>query len=164
MRLLIPLLLSISLIAQAGEHYTVSEGPEAAVAALSRAAGQETLQPIDSGSVRVWTRDYMLGRVQGFLMSGKKTLWCRMSSTYADGVVSLGSARCRPIRGRTEALEAINRLPVFSRSEWNCPLMDGGEVYVERVEGEKVSVVRVGNPDACEDSESQALAAALSKL
>src|SRR5690242_16724584 len=101
----------------AGEHYTVSEGPAAAAAAFARAAGQVPLSTADAGSVRVWTRDYMLGRVQGFLISGNKTLWCRISSTYADGVVSLGQANCRSIRRRAAAREAINRLPPFSRVE-----------------------------------------------
>jgi len=164
MRLLPLLLLIAPLAAHAGEHYRVSEGPGAATAAFSRAAHQAPLRDADTSSVRVWIRDYMLGRVQGFVMSGNSTQWCRMASTYADGVVTLGPAKCRSIRHRAAALSAFNHLPSISRAEWDCPLMDGGEVYVERVQDGRVSVVRVGNPDACEDPESRAIAAALSKL
>lgn len=164
MRLLPLLLLPVSLGVHAGEHYAVSEGPKVALAAFSRAAHQAALTPADAGSVRVWTRDYMLGRVQGLIMSRSTALWCRMSSTYADGVITLGRANCRPVGARSAALNVINRLPPFSRAEWNCPLLDGGEVYMERVQGETISAVRVGNPDACQDPESQAIAAALSEL
>ena len=106
----------------------------------------------------------MMGRVQGYIISKDSILLCHMSSTYADGIVTLGRARCRPSSKGTTALTAYRLLPSFSRSEWDCPLMDGGEVYIEGVHGGEYSAVRVGNPDACDDSESKAIAALLSEF
>lgn len=164
MRLLPVFLLTASFSVHAGEHYVISDGPAAALSAFSRAAHQSPLSSEDTGSVRVWTRDYMQGRVQGFVLSDGSAVLCSMSSTYADGVVSLGRASCRRVRHRPEAVKAINGLPPFSRAEWDCPVFDGGEVYIERMQGSRYSAVRIGNPDACDDPESKAVAAALNDL
>jgi hypothetical protein len=164
MRLFCLLLLSVSLRANAGERYEPSEGPVSALVAFSRAAHREPLRASGEDALRVWTRDYMMGRVQGYIVSRDSVLLCRMSSTYADGIVTLGRARCRPSSKGAAALKAFRLLPSFSRVEWDCPLMDGGEVYIEGVADGEYSAVRVGNPDACDDSESKAVVALLSKL
>jgi hypothetical protein len=149
---------------QTGERYATSEGPTAALAAFSRSVLREPLKATDEGAVRVWTRDYMQGRVQGYILSGDGVLLCRIPSAYADGTVFLGRATCRASVKRATALRAAGSLPKFTRTQWDCPLMDGGEVYIERVHAGQYSSVRVGNPGFCEDSESKAIAAVVSKL
>jgi hypothetical protein len=164
MRLFFLLLFSVSIGAHAGERYATREGPAAALAAFSRAAHENPLQASGENALRVWTRDYMMGRVQGYIISKNGVLLCRIRSTYADGIVTLGRASCRPSAKGAGALRAFGLLPPFSRSEWDCPLMDGGEVFIEGVRAGAYSAVRIGNPDACDDSESKAVVALLSKL
>ncbi len=58
----------------------------------------------------------------------------------------------------------MRQLPDFGRSEWDCPMMDGSEVFISRAQAGKLSSVRIGNPGACDDAESRAITAALGKL
>lgn len=164
MKLLCLLLLSLSLGANASERYATSEGPASALMAFSRSVNREPLLASGEDALRVWTRDYMMGRIQGYIISKDGILFCRMSSSYADGIITLGRAKCRHSVKGASALKAFRLLPSFSRQAWDCPLMDGGEVYIEGVHGRKYSAVRVGNPDACDDPESKAVAALLSEL
>jgi hypothetical protein len=164
MRIFCLLLLLVSVGARAGERYAISEGPASALAAFSRAAHREPLHGSDQDALRVWTRDYMRGQVRGYLISKGGVLLCRMSSAYAEGTVTLGRARCRASAKGTAALQAASPLPPFSRTEWDCPLMDGNEVYIEQLHAGEYSAVRIGNPDACGDAESKAVADLLSKL
>jgi hypothetical protein len=164
MRMFWLLLLLVSVGARAGERYATAEEPASALAAFSRAAHRAPLHASGQDGLRIWTRDYMMGQVRGYVISRNGVLLCRMSSAYAEGTVTLGRARCRVSTKGTAALKAVGPLPPFSRSEWDCPLMDGGEVYIEQLHAGQYSAVRIGNPDACGDAESKAVADLLSKL
>ena len=164
MRLLILPLLLFNLGVHAAERYVSADGPASAFAAFARAAQQQQLLVSDEGELRVWIRNYMSGVVRGYVISKRGAVICSMTSSYVDGVVTIGSANCRRSSKGQAARRAAELLPDFSRSQWDCPLEDGSEVYVEHVYDGRRSAARIGNPGFCNDPQSQAVAALLEKL
>lgn len=158
------LLVLVPFAAAASEHYVKSEGPQAAIQAYSRAAHLLPLSASDEDELRVWTRDYMIGQVHGFIMTKTTAKSCRASSSYSDGSITIGRVTCSPSPRPSAVDEAIRALPAFSRQEWNCPAFDGGEVFIEGVRQHKYFAVRVGNPQICDDLQSKAIVELLGKL
>jgi hypothetical protein len=163
MRLLY-LLLFVALNVQAGEQYATSDKPLTASEAYARAAHQDALKSTDVDSLRVWIRSYMTGSVRGYVLSKSGSLSCQTSSTYADGVVSVSPAQCRPFSKGAQILKRLEPLPAFSQEDWDCPLDDGGEVFIEGVRKGEHFAIRVGNPSFCSDTDSKAIVALLRKL
>jgi len=161
---LLGLLLLVPLAATASERYATSDGPQAAIEAYSRAAHLLPLRASDEDTLRVWTRDYMIGQVQGYTITKTTMISCRASSSYANGSITIERVRCGLSARPAAVNDAIRVLPVFSRQEWNCPAFDGGEVFIEGVRQHKYFAVRVGNPQACDDLESKAIVELLGKL
>lgn len=163
MRLLCFLLL-VPFAAIANEHYSTSDGPQAATQAYSRAAHLLSLQASDEDALRVWTRDYMSGQVQGYIITTHIAISCRAPSSYTDGSITIGHVRCRPAPRPAAVNDAIRALPAFSRQNWNCPAFDGAEVFIEGVRQHVYFAVRAGNPQVCDDPESKAIVELLGKL
>jgi hypothetical protein len=163
MRLLY-LLALVPFAASAGEHYATSGGPQAAIQAYSDSAHLLPLRASDEDTLRVWTRDYVLGQVHGSIITKTTAKSCRASSSYSNGSVTVGRFTCSS-SPRPAAIDgAIGALPAFSRQEWNCPAFDGGEVFIEGVRQHKYFAVRVGNPQVCNDPQSKAIVELLGKL
>lgn len=158
------LLVLVPFASAASEHYVTSEGPQAAIQAYSRAAHLLPLSASDEDTLRVWTRDYMIGQVHGFIITKTTAKSCRASSSYSDGSITIGRVTCSPSPRPSAVDEAIRALPAFSRQEWNCPALDGGEVFIEGVRQHKYFAVRVGNPQICDDPQSKAIVELLGKL
>lgn len=158
------LLLLLPFAAIASERYATSDGPQAAIQAYSRAAHLLPLGNTDEDTLRVWTRDYLIGQVQGYIITKTNMKSCRASSSYADGSVTIGRVRCGPSSKPSALGQDIHALPDFSRKEWTCPAFDGYEVFIEGVRQHKYFVVRVANPQACDDPTSKAIVELLGKL
>mgnify|MGYP001554942251 CR=1 FL=1 len=161
---LLYLLMLVPFSATASEHYSTSAGPQAAIQTYSRAAHLSPLSASDEDTLRVWTRDSMLGQVHGYIITKTTAKSCSASSNYSDGSITVGRVRCSPTPKPASVDEAIRALPAFGRQEWNCPAFDGGEVFIEGVRQHKYFAVRVGNPQVCDDPESKALVELLEKL
>jgi len=158
------LLLFVAINAQADEHYATADKPLVATEAYARAAHREPLQSTDADSLRVWIRSYMTGSVEGYVLSNVGSLACRASSDYANGVVTVGPAQCHPYSKGAQVLKSLKALPTFIREDWDCPLEDGGEIYIEGVRAGEHFAIRVGNPGFCADADSKAIVALLKKL
>jgi len=163
MKLLYVLML-VPFAATATEHYSTSAGPQAAIQAYSRAAHLSPLRASSEDTLRVWTRDSMLGQVHGYIITKTTEKSCSAPSSYSDGSITVGRVRCSPSPRSASAYKAIRALPSFSRQEWNCPAFDGGVVFIEGVRQHKYFAVRVGNPQVCDDPESKAIVELLGKL
>jgi len=161
---LLYLLLLVPFAATASEHYATADGPQAATRAYSRAARLLPLQASGEDTLRVWKRDYMIGQIQGYIITKTTAISCLASSSYANESITIGSFRCRPFPRPAAVDDAIRALPAFSRQEWNCPAFDGGEVFIEGVRQHKYFAVRVGNPQVCDVPESKAIVELLGKL
>lgn len=151
------LLLLVPFAAIASEHYATSDGPQAVIQAYARAAHLLPLGSTDEGTLRVWTRDYMIGQVQGYIITKTNMKSCRGASSYADGSITIARVRCDPSSKPSALGQDIHALPAFSRKEWTCPAFDGYEVFIEGVRQHKYFVVRVANPQACDDPASKAI-------
>ena len=161
---LLYILMLLPFAATASEHYSTSAGPRAAIQAYSRAAHLFPLSASDEDTLRVWTRESMLGQVNGYIITKTNAKSCSASSSYSDGSITIGRVRCSPSPRSASLDTAIRALPAFSRQEWNCPAFDGGEVFIEGVRQHKYFAVRVGNPQACNDAQSKAIVELLQKL
>lgn len=114
--------------------------------------------------MRVWTRDYMGGRIEGYVLSQSSSIKCQTTSHYSDGVVTIDHAACRPWHKGGDALEALDALASLDGKSWNCPVFDGGEVFLEGMRNGRRFALRVGNPWACHDARSKAVMGLLDKL
>jgi hypothetical protein len=158
------LLLLAPFAAIASEHYASGDAPQAVIQAYSRAAHLLPLSGPGEDALRVWTRDYMTGQVQGYIMTKTIMKSCGASSSYADGSITIGRVRCGPSSKPSALGQAIQALPAFRRKEWTCPAFDGYEVFIEGVRQHKYFVVRVANPQACDGPGSKAIVELLGKL
>jgi hypothetical protein len=102
--------------------------------------------------------------VQGYIITETNMKSCRASSSYANGSIAIGRVRCGPSSKPSALGQSIHALPAFSRKEWTCPAFDGYEVFIEGVRQHKYFVVRVANPQACDDPASKAIVGLLRKL
>jgi hypothetical protein len=164
---LIYLVLFASFGANAAEIYATEDSVLSAVNAYSRSAD---LQPLDSSGadeLRIWTRSYMGGRITGYVISAHRAMKCQTNSSYADGSVTIEPTRCHRIwrwHNNKDAIDALDTLSAMSGKEWDCPMDDGGEIYIDGVRSAKRISLRVGNPNFCDDSESKAVANLLQTL
>ena len=158
------LILFASFGAHAAERYATDGDLLSTMDAYARAANLQPLKQSDGDSLRVWSRDYMLGAIEGYSFSGGSAIKCRATSEYLDGVISIQRARCRPWHKDAVGLDALDDLAALDGRQWDCPLHDGSETYVEGVRNGRRFALRVGNPDACDDPDSRTVVELLGKV
>jgi hypothetical protein len=158
------LILFASFGAHAGERYATDGDLLSTMDAYARAANLQPLKRSDGDSLRVWSRDYMLGAIEGYAISEGNAIKCRTTSDYLDGVISIERARCRRWHKGTVGADVLDGLAALDGRQWNCPLMDGGETYIEGVRNGRRFALRVGNADACDDADSKTVVHLLRKV
>ncbi len=163
MRLLYLILLA-SFGSHAAERYAPAGDLRAAMDAYSRAANFQPLKASGEDELRLWARDYMGGRIDGYAFSKNTALNCQASSSYAEGVVTIERARCRRWSKGEDALDALSTLSALDGKQWDCPLFDGIAIYVEGVSAGRKFAFRVSNPGACDDPDSKAVMDLLAEL
>lgn len=163
MRILAALTLLLTAGAQSPSNFVAGDDPDKAANAFSSAA---RLPAIDArhDELRIWRRDYMTGRVLGYAMSDARSIRCTAASRYTNGTVIIERANCRRLRTRLRDMQGVGEVASLDGKQWDCPMFDGEAVYVQ---GARVGVrfsLRVGNPGACDDIHSQAVAHLLRQL
>jgi hypothetical protein len=157
------LLLFASFGAAAASSYATGKDLPSAMDAYSRAANLRPLRPSGNDELRIWSRDYMLGSVEGIVISKGGAIKCLATSHYADGTITVDRAKCRPWHKGQDALTALEDISALNGKEWDCPVFDGGEIYVDGMAGGKRFNFRVGNPSFCSDSDSKMVVELLNK-
>jgi hypothetical protein len=148
----------------AGNRYVVGGSLFKALDAFSNAANLQSLARSEGDELRVWTRDYMGGRIEGYVLSKSTSIKCLATSHYTDGVVTIDRAGCRPWHKGTDALGALDALSALNGKAWDCPAFDGSEVFLEALRDGRRFALRVGNPWACKDSRSKAVMTVLNMV
>lgn len=148
----------------AGSSYVIGKDLLRAVDAYSRAANLLPLKNSGPDELRVWSQDYMGGRITGYVISRDESIRCNTKYSYADGTVTMGHAKCRPWHRGQDALAELDDISALDGKEWDCPMLDGAGFYIEGVSKGRRFALRVSNPDACADKDSKAVIALLKKL
>ena len=151
------LLLLAPLSAQAAESYVVGGELQSALDAYARSANLLPLKDSGRDELRIWSFDYMSGRVEGFAISRSGSIRCQTKYHYKDRVITIDRARCRPWQKRESAIDALESLAPLNGKEWDCPMFDGGGFFVEGVRNGRRVGLRVSNPGACKDAGSRAV-------
>jgi hypothetical protein len=148
--------------ATAASSYATGKDLQSAMDAYSHSAN---LRPLRSGDdeLRIWSRDYMVGSVEGIVISKGGAIKCYATSRFADGTITIDRAKCRPWHKGQDALAALDDIALLDGKDWNCPVFDGGEIYVDGVRGGKRFTFRVGNPGFCSDPDSKMVVDLLDK-
>jgi hypothetical protein len=148
----------------AGNHYVVGGSLLKTLDAFSSAANLQSLARSEGDELRVWTRDYMGGRIEGYVLSKSTSIKCLTTSHYTDGVVTIDRAGCQPWHKGSDALGVLDALSALNGKAWNCPVFDGSEVLLEGLRDGRRFALRVGNPWACKDSRSKAVMTVLNMV
>src|SRR5690242_9066744 len=148
-------LLLIPVAAFAANGYAVGKELVAASGVYSRAADLPALNRSGPDQLRIWARDFMTGRVVGFVISSNGAVRCRGATHYKDGVITVGRVRCRAWRKGQDALKSSEALAAFNGRDWSCPAFDGYEVLVHGVHNGQLFTFNVSNPNACSDASSK---------
>ena len=149
--------------AAAASSYATGKDLPSAMDAYSHAANLRPLRQSGDNELRIWSRDYMLGSVEGIVISKSGATKCIAASQYADGIITVARAKCRPWHKGQEALAALDEISLLDGKEWDCPLFDGGEIYVDGLRDGKRFTFRVGNPGFCGDHDSKIVVELLNK-
>jgi hypothetical protein len=163
-QLVLFVLLVIPFSGRAANGYVVGADPVAASEAYSRAADLQALKPSVPDELRIWTRDFMTGRVVGFVISSEGVLRCSGVTHYNGGVITVGRIRCRAGRKGKDALKSSEALRALNGRDWSCPTFDGYEVLIHGVRNGKLLAFHVSNPNACSDVSSKAVVRVLDML
>ncbi len=150
---------AILALAQAdGTYSTSSLDPESAADAYSRAAGLSPIVPTSDFEIRIWTRDYMLGQVEGIVVSDGARTQFHSNSTYDQGniVIKAGPlSKRKRLNNLTEIRELVAELQPYDKSFISCPVMDGGSVIVDATVQGKAVTLQISNPGLCADNASK---------
>ena len=157
------LLVFASFGAAAASSYATGKDLPSAMDAYSHAANLRPLRQSGDDELRIWSRDYMLGSVEGIVISKSGAIKCIATSQYADGIITVARAKCRPWHKGQEALATLDEISLLDGKEWDCPVFDGGEIYVDGLRDGKRFTFRVGNPGFCSDHDSKIVVELLNK-
>jgi hypothetical protein len=157
------LLLFVSFGANAASSYVAGGDLRSAMDAYSHAANLRPLRDSGDDELRIWSRDYMGGRIAGLIIFKGGAIKCQATSHYADGTITVDHAKCRPWHKGQATLAALDAISLLDGKDWNCPMLDGGEVYIDGVRSGRRFALRVGNPDACSDPDSKVVLDLLDK-
>jgi hypothetical protein len=150
---------------RAAERYAANADLFARADAYSRAARLPSLGTSKGDELRVWTYGFMSPRgIDGFVISRHGSLKCRTRYDHEDGVMTIAAARCRRWHKGMPALASLDGLALLNGKEWSCPMLDGGGVLIEGVRNGKRFAMEVGNPDACDDKDSELVEHLLAEL
>lgn len=149
------LLLAASFGASAASSYELGKDVSLALDAYSHAANIQPLRGSGDDELRIWSIGSMSGSVFGVVISNDGAIKCHGSYKYAAGTITLGRAKCRPWHKGQAALLMLDPVARLDGKEWDCPLFDGSDVYIDGVRNGRRFSLRVGNPWACSDPESK---------
>ena len=148
----------------ASSSYVLGKDLLSAMDAHSRAANLRPTRDSGSDEIRIWAHDYMGRRITGYVISKGSAMKCTGTYAYADGTITVNRTRCRASHTGKDALNLLDSISALDGKEWDCPMFDGAGFYIEGVRTKKRFALRVGNPDACDDSDSKVVVQVLREL
>ncbi|WP_213947973.1 hypothetical protein [Luteibacter sp. dw_328] len=168
MKCLAFLLLAFVSFAAAGRPSNFFAGDlKPAASEYARAAGLAPLRSTTGFELRVWTRDYMSGRVAGFIVSNGKQRSFASESTHHQGTLVVKTAGLeveKPVFDLAGLKKLIEVLKAYNGKAASCGVMDGESDLVDAVVQGQVVTVEVDNPRLCSDKASRTVAAVLDAL
>jgi hypothetical protein len=157
----------ISFAAAGGPSHFFAGDLKPAASEYSRAAGLAPLRSTTDFELRVWTRDYMSGRVTGSIVSNGRQRSFESESTHDQGKLVVKTANLGAERAAFD-LDRLNKLievlKAYDGKAVSCGVMDGESDLVDAVVQGQVVTVQVDNPRLCSDKASRTVAALLDAL
>ena len=146
-------------LAHADETFSISPpNAKAAANAYAHAAGLSPIVNTEGFDLRVWTRDYMLGRVTGTVVSDGTEKSFKSSSSYSQDNITVKAAHLsgpKRVANLTELKKLVVALEPYDKAFISCGVMDGGSVLIDAtVQGQEITF-EVDNPEFCKDKASQ---------
>jgi hypothetical protein len=150
------------------QSYTEGDNLLSVMDAYSRAVNLQPLRPSGDDELRIWSTDYMSGRITGVAISKNTAIRCNTKYNYSeDGITTIEPATCQRVlrwHKNKDAIAALDTISALDGKQWDCPVFDGYGVYIEGVRNGKRFALRVSNPDACNDPDSKAVVNFLSRI
>jgi hypothetical protein len=150
-------LLAASFVASTASSYQLDKDVSLALDAYSHAANIRPLRDFGDDELRIWSIGSMSGSVVGVVISRGGAIQCHGSYKYAEGTITIGRAKCRPWHKGQAALSLLDPVAALDGKEWDCPVFDGSDIYIDGVRNGRRFSLRVGNPWACSDPQSKAV-------
>jgi hypothetical protein len=134
----------------------VDLGPK--VQAYDHAANLHTLTTNSGFELRVWSRDYMSGRVGGTVVANGQLRTLDTSSKYEHDKVIIEHAPLSspsPVSNLRKLETLVEKLEPRNGTSVSCGVMDGGSVLVHAVVHGHTIMIEANNPSLCADKASK---------
>jgi hypothetical protein len=131
----------------------------ALVAAYSRQAGLNPIDPVDGDQVRVWYMGFpgTHPTVTGYVVTSTGVYRCRVKADLENDGVRVHRGQCSTKRRYPERLAAalarFGEGPGFDGKQLLCPVFDGWEADVEGLVGGKRFAFIAGNTNECAEKD-----------